>query len=165
MPHLPIVEILAFVLMPNHFHLILQQKVDSGITKFMHKLGTGYTMYFNEKYSRVGHLFQGRFKAVLVEKDHHFLYLPHYIHLNPLDLMNVRGSTSNMGGVSDAKGEIGGVKSGDDGRWEKKMEFLAFGATQIHKLHQSYGRAGVAVDGVGGVNGNSRGVLVNQRLG
>ena len=81
-----LVEIIAFCLMPNHFHLLLRQNVDDGIVRFMQKLGTGYTMYFNQKYERVGGLFQGRFKAVLIEKESHFLYLPHYVHLNPLDL-------------------------------------------------------------------------------
>lgn len=84
----PLVEILAFALMPNHFHLILKQKEDGGIVKFMQKIGVGYAMSFNKKNKRVGPLFQGRFKAVLVEKDAHFMYLPHYIHLNPLDLLN-----------------------------------------------------------------------------
>jgi len=87
-----LVEILAFTLMPNHFHLILQQKKEGGIVKFMQKLGTGYTMYFNKKYKRVGGLFQGRYKAVLLENDAHFVYLPFYIHANPLKLY--RGSTS-----------------------------------------------------------------------
>jgi len=81
-----LVEIIAFCLMPNHFHLFLRQNADNGIIRFMQKLGTGYTMFFNQKYQRVGGLFQGRFKAVLVEKESHFLYLPHYIHLNPLDI-------------------------------------------------------------------------------
>ena len=91
-----LVEILAFVLMPNHYHLLLKQKSENGITKFMQKIGTGYTMFFNEKYPRTGSLFQGRFKAVLLKRDAHFLFLPHYIHLNPLDLINVRGSTSDI---------------------------------------------------------------------
>lgn len=82
-----LVEILAFCFMPNHYHLIVRQKVGNGIVAFMQKLGTGYTMYFNNKYERVGPLFQGRFKAVLVQKDRHYMYLPHYIHLNPLDLI------------------------------------------------------------------------------
>ncbi|MEK7095926.1 MAG: transposase, partial [Patescibacteria group bacterium] len=56
-----LVDILAFVLMPNHFHLILRQRVENGIVKFLQKIGTGYTMYFNKKYERVGSLFQGRF--------------------------------------------------------------------------------------------------------
>ncbi len=83
-----LVEILSFVLMPNHFHLLLVQKVDGGIVKFMQKLGTSTTMCFNKKYERVGPLFQGNFKASSVGlDDEHFLYMPHYIHLNPLSLM------------------------------------------------------------------------------
>jgi len=88
-----LVEILAFVLMPNHFHLLLRQKKKNGITKFMQKLGTGYTMYFNKKYERVGGLFQGRFKAAIVSEEAHFIHLPFYIHTNPLAL-NYGGSTS-----------------------------------------------------------------------
>jgi len=82
----PLVEILAFVLMPNHFHLLLRQKTDDGIPKFMQKLGTGYTMSFNKKYERVGSLFQGNYKAVLVESEEHLRYLPIYIHLNPMKI-------------------------------------------------------------------------------
>jgi len=88
-----LVEILVFTLMPNHFHLLLRQQRANGIVRFMQKLGTGYTMYFNKKYDRVGGLFQGRFKAVLVDKEAHFIHLPCYIHTNPLNL-NYRGSTS-----------------------------------------------------------------------
>lgn len=91
-PRKLLVEILAFVLMPNHFHLLLQQKREKGIIRFMQKLGTGYAMYFNKKYERVGGLFQGRYKAVRVEEERHFTYLPFYIHANPLKLY--RGSTS-----------------------------------------------------------------------
>lgn len=74
--------------MPNHFHLLVKQRQDGGIIKFMQKLGTGYTMYFNKKNERVGGLFQGSFKAVLVNNDAHFIHLPYYIHANPLDLKN-----------------------------------------------------------------------------
>jgi len=88
-----LVDILAFTLMPNHYHLLLRQRVDDGIAKFMQKMGTGYTMYFNEKHERSGALFQGRYKSVHVGNDKQMLYIPHYIHLNPLDLMG-RGSTS-----------------------------------------------------------------------
>lgn len=86
-PRKLLVEVLCFCLMPNHYHFLLLQKVDGGITEFMRKIGTGYTNYFNTKYERVGPLFQGKFKAVRIEKQRHLLYLPHYIHLNPLDLV------------------------------------------------------------------------------
>lgn len=86
-PRKLLVEILAFCLMPNHFHLMVKQKSENGITQFMRKLGTGYTNYFNQKYERVGALFQGIFKAVLVKEESHFIHLPYYIHLNPLDLI------------------------------------------------------------------------------
>ena len=92
-PRKLLVEILIFTLMPNHFHLVLKQKKENGIVKFMQKLGTGYTMYFNQKYQRVGALFQGRFKATFIQSQAHFLYLPHYLHAtNPLS--NYGGSTS-----------------------------------------------------------------------
>jgi len=83
-----LVDILAFCLMPNHYHLMVQQRVENGITIFMRKLGTGYTNYFNTKYERVGPLFQGTFKSVMLEREAHFIHLPHYIHLNPLDFKN-----------------------------------------------------------------------------
>lgn len=86
-----LVEIFAFVLMPNHYHLILRQLRKNGIVDFMQKLG-GYTMYFNKVNRRVGPLFQGSFKAVLVEKTPQFIYLPLYVHANPLKIY--RGSTS-----------------------------------------------------------------------
>src|SRR3989344_795363 len=82
----PIVEILAFVLMPNHYHLLLRQTKENGIVEFMQKFGGGYAMYFNKKYERVGSLFQGPFKAIHVINNAHFLHLPFYIHANPLDL-------------------------------------------------------------------------------
>ena len=81
-----IVEILAFTLMPNHYHLLIRQLKDNGIVEFMQRLGVGYAMYFNQKYQRAGTLFEGRFKAVLVEREAHFIHLPFYIHANPLDL-------------------------------------------------------------------------------
>ena len=82
----PLVDIMAFCLMPNHFHLLLKQKTEFGVSEFMKKLGGGYTNYFNLKNERVGALFQGKFKSVWIGRDSHFLYMPHYIHLNPLDL-------------------------------------------------------------------------------
>lgn len=85
-PRKLLVEILAFCLMPNHYHLLLKPKTDDGLFKFMKRLNMGYARYFNEKYTRSGALFEGRYKSVLVKNDAHFIHLPYYIHLNPLDL-------------------------------------------------------------------------------
>jgi len=81
-----LVDLLAFSLMPNHYHLMVRQKRDGGITEFMRKLGTGYTNFFNQKYERAGALFQGCFKAIIVKRESHFMHLPYYIHSNSLDL-------------------------------------------------------------------------------
>jgi len=86
-PRKLLVEILAWCLMPNHYHLLLKQVEDNGISRFIQKLGIGYTMYFNQKYERNGVLFQGKSKAVLIKNEAHFLYLPFYFHANPLDLI------------------------------------------------------------------------------
>ncbi len=80
-----LVHIISYCLMNNHFHILLVQARDNGIAKFMQKLGTGYTMYFNKRYERVGSLFQGVFKAVRVDTDEYLSYLHQYIHANPLD--------------------------------------------------------------------------------
>lgn len=76
------VTLLAYSLMPNHFHLFIKQKSLGSIDKFMNSLCTRYTMYFNKKYKRVGPLYQGVYKAVMVETDQQFLYLSGYIHRN-----------------------------------------------------------------------------------
>jgi putative transposase len=81
-----LVKILAFCLMPNHYHLILSPMVGGGITKFMRKINIGYAKYFNQKYERVGTLFQGRYKSIIIKNESHFIHLPYYIHLNPLDI-------------------------------------------------------------------------------
>ncbi len=77
------VEIICYCLMPNHFHFLLKQLVDNGITNFMHKFSDSYTHYFNVKNSRKGPLFQGRFKSVRVETEQQLLHVSRYIHLNP----------------------------------------------------------------------------------
>jgi putative transposase len=81
------VDILAFCLMPNHYHLLLRQKIENGITEFMRKLGTGYVNYFNLKYERVGTLFQGKFKSALINDESYFANIAYYIHSNPVDLI------------------------------------------------------------------------------
>ena len=97
------VEILAFALMPNHYHLMLRGLTENGITEFMRKLGTGYTNYFNTKYDRVGPLFQGKYKAVLIKDQRQFMHLPYYIHLNPLDLIDKKWRDERMANVKKAQ--------------------------------------------------------------
>lgn len=83
-PNKKMVEIIAFCLMPNHFHFLVRQVADHGISTFMSQLSNSYTKYFNTKYYRVGPLLQGAFKAVLVESEEQLLHLSRYIHLNPI---------------------------------------------------------------------------------
>lgn len=83
----PWVRIHAFCLMPNHFHLLLEQVTDKGVTKFLHKISTAYTKYFNLKNERTGRLFEGTFKAILIDRDEYLIHLSRYIHLNPIELI------------------------------------------------------------------------------
>lgn len=78
-----LVEIIAYCLMPNHFHFLLKQRKENGIRQFVGNVANSYTKYFNTKRERTGPLFQGRFKAVRVETDRQLLHLSRYIHLQP----------------------------------------------------------------------------------
>lgn len=79
-----IVDIVAFCLMPNHFHFLIKQNTHDGLSRFMRLTINSYAKYFNTKYKRAGTLFQGMFKVVHVETDEQLLHLSRYIHLNPL---------------------------------------------------------------------------------
>ena len=83
-------KLLAYCLMPNHFHLLVWQKDQDAINYFMRSLTVKYAMYFNKKYKRIGPLFQGVYKAVLVENEPQLIYLSKYIHRNPLKLTTSR---------------------------------------------------------------------------
>lgn len=85
-----IVDIGAYCLMPNHFHLLVREKREKGISKFMQKLMTSYTMYFNNKYERTGAIFGSSYKARHVTDDVHLKYLFAYIHLNPREIIGTR---------------------------------------------------------------------------
>ncbi len=83
-----LVDIGAYCLMPNHFHILLYEKEESGISNFLGKLSTAYSMYFNKRYERTGGLFEGRFKASHVDNDEYLKYLFSYIHLNPIKMID-----------------------------------------------------------------------------
>lgn len=78
-------EMLAYCLMPNHFHFLIRQNDKDALEGLMRSLMTRYSMYFNKKYNRVGSLFQGRYKAVLVNEESYLLHLSRYIHMNPME--------------------------------------------------------------------------------
>lgn len=91
----PLVEILGYCLNPNHFHLILKQNSDDGISKFMHKLSSGYSHYFNSKNNRSGSLFQGKFKSQIILDENYFYKLIGYVNKNYL-VHNIPESKNNL---------------------------------------------------------------------
>ena len=83
-----LVDIGAYCLMPNHFHIFIYEKTDNGISKYMRKLLTAYSMYFNKKYERTGKLYEGVFKSVHASTNNQLKYIYSYIHLNPAKLID-----------------------------------------------------------------------------
>ncbi len=83
-----LVSIGAYCLMPNHFHILITENIEGGISKYMLKLLTAYTMYFNRKHQRTGKLYEGKFKSTHANTDNYLKYLYSYIHLNPAKLID-----------------------------------------------------------------------------
>ena len=77
-----LVNFVSYCLNPNHYHFILEQVLDNGIEKFLQRLGTGYTKYFNNKYNRSGCLFQGTFKSSHINSNEYLLHVSAYVNLN-----------------------------------------------------------------------------------
>jgi len=82
------IELVCFILMDNHFHFLLRQKESNDIEAFMRSLNTRYVKYFNSKYLRIGPLFQGRYKGILIEKEEYLLHLSRYIHINSREILD-----------------------------------------------------------------------------
>ncbi|OIO50861.1 hypothetical protein CO131_01220 [Candidatus Kaiserbacteria bacterium CG_4_9_14_3_um_filter_50_16] len=91
-----LVAIGGFCLMPNHFHLMLKEIIEDGITTFMQKLGTAYTMYFNSRYERMGNLFVKPFRSRHIDTDRYFQYLINYLHCNPAELYESEWKTGKI---------------------------------------------------------------------
>lgn len=113
-----LVSIHAFCLMDNHYHLLLSGLVENGISLFMQKLNMGYSKYFNERYKRVGALWQGKYKKILIERDAHYLYVPYYIHLNPLDYSMPEWRS---GGIKDTMKALRKLR---EYRWSSHLDYL-----------------------------------------
>ncbi|MBI2404951.1 transposase [Candidatus Gottesmanbacteria bacterium] len=88
------IDLIAYCLMPNHYHFLIKQNTEMAMDQFMNSLWTRYTMYFNKKYKRVGPLFQDVYKAVLVKTDEQLLHLSRYIHRNPIAKRHFRNPAS-----------------------------------------------------------------------
>jgi len=116
------IKLLAYCLMPNHFHLLIEQSNSTSIISFMRCLSNAYTNYFNRRNNRVGPLFQGRYKAVLVTEDPYLLHLTRYIHLNPCELSPIYRSDLLKYSYSSYAEYLGRRKTS----WIHSEEILAF---------------------------------------
>jgi putative transposase len=98
-----LVDIGAYCLMPNHFHILLREHTEGGISQLMLKVMTAYTMYFNGKYQRTGTLWEGPFKATHADSDEYLKYLFSYIHLNPIKLIQSDWKEKGIKNIEKAK--------------------------------------------------------------
>lgn len=112
------VAIGAYCLMPNHFHILVKEIEENGLSRFMEKLSTSYAMYFNKKYKRSGVLFQGTFKAEHVDNDEYLKYLFAYIHLNPVKLIDPKWKENGI------KDRVGAKKYLKDYRYSSYVDHL-----------------------------------------
>lgn len=96
LPEQQLIQIHEFTLMPNHFHLLIQQTKEHGISQFMHRIGTSFTQYINVKEKRSGHLFESGFKAKHINSQAYLEHITRYIHLNPLDLIGIKWKTHGI---------------------------------------------------------------------
>jgi putative transposase len=113
-----LVDILAFCLMPNHYHLLLRPRIQNGIALFIKKINGGYAKYFNLKYERSGTLFQGKYKRVIIKDEAHFIHMPYYIHFNPLDLVAPEWREKKLNDFTKA------MKFLNSYRWSSHLDYL-----------------------------------------
>ena len=105
-----LVDIGTYCLMPNHFHILVKEKVENGLSTFIQKLSTAYAMYFNTKYERKGILFEGRFKSKHIDTDEYLNWVFSYIHLNPVKLIDSNWKENGISDTTAAKNFIQNYK-------------------------------------------------------
>ncbi|MEK7107500.1 MAG: transposase [Patescibacteria group bacterium] len=115
-----LIDFISYCINPNHYHFIVKQACERGIEKFMHRLGTGYTMYFNEKEERSGSLFQGVFKSIHVNSNEYLLHLSAYVNLNDR-VHQLGGETSKLVKSKSSWGEYVGNENANKGICEKDI--------------------------------------------
>ena len=123
-----LVSIGAYVLMPNHFHILITQKTDSGISKFMQRLSTGYAMYYNQKYKRTGSLFEGKFKSEHLNTDRYLKYIFSYIHLNIIKIID---NLWKENGIRDLDGAL---KFLNEYQYSSYLDYLNNFARPVSKI-------------------------------
>lgn len=124
------IELLAYCLMPNHFHLLIKQSLPTSIDSLMNSLCTRYSMYFNRRHKRVGHLFQGTYKAVLVRSEAQLLHLSRYIHKNPF-LKGVPLQSYAYSSYGDYLGK-------KDTQWIKPLDIMNYFANSEHNSYENF---------------------------
>ena len=117
-PREKFVDILCFCFMPNHIHLLLRQLKDSGITKFMRKVGAGYGRYFNKKYERRGYVFQNRFRCIYIKDDDQLKIIFNYIHANPISLIEPGWKEKGI------KSKNGAINFLEDYKWSSFVDYI-----------------------------------------
>lgn len=128
----PLVDIISFCLMPNHFHLLLGEKEDSNISAFMHRILVSYAKYLNLKYERRGHVFESKFHSKFIEDNEYLLRASAYIHLNPKDIKGFKRKEKNYA-WSSLQDFV------DENRWGKLLNTEPITAQfENQKAHQSF---------------------------
>ena len=145
-PRSLLVNIHAFCIMSNHYHLLLSPQIENGAPRFMQKLNIGYVRYFNERYKRNGTLFEGGYKFIPVIDDSHFIHLPYYIHLNPLDAVFPEWRDRKLRSYNKA------IKFLNSYRWSSHLDYIGHknfpSVTQRDFLIRFFGDANEYKDGV-----------------
>jgi putative transposase len=113
-----LISVLGYCLMPNHFHLILYEHTEGGISKFMGKLLTAYSMYFNTKYERSGPLFTRPFRSEHIGDESQYMYIFSYVHLNPLSIIDKNWKETGVKNKKEAK------KFLENYQWSSYQDFL-----------------------------------------
>ena len=125
-----LVDIGAYCLMPNHFHVLAKEKMENGISKFVQKLATAYSMYFNKKYKRSGGLFEGKFKSQHLNTDRYLKYIFAYIHLNPVKLLEPKWKEL---GIKNSKAALAYLKNY---QYSSYLDYLTANRIQLKILNK-----------------------------